>query len=69
MTTWMRGVLLVIWLAGVSWLWHAGVLGSAATLAAFALGFAALAWTSTWSRRRRSALRYIEMGKQPVSLL
>jgi hypothetical protein len=69
MTTLMRGVLLVLWLGGVSWLWHAGMLGYAGALVSVALGVAVLAWPLASNRRRRSTLRYIEMGKQPVGLL
>jgi hypothetical protein len=68
MTTLIRGVLLVLWLAGVSWLWLAGALSPSAALLSLALGVALLAWPLASSRRRRSALRYIEMGKRPVSL-
>ena len=68
MTTWMRWVLLVAWLATVGWLWSAGALGIANSVI---LGLASLvlfAMPAAPARRRRSALRYIEMGKQPVGL-
>jgi len=69
MTTWMRGVLWLVWLAGVSWLWELGALGTLSALTAGALSLLLLAWPVSASRRRRSALRYVEMGKQPMGLL
>ena len=66
MTTWMRMVLWVAWLAAVSWVWHEGVLGGASALAASALSL--VLFIPTTHRRRRTALRYVEMGKQPVGL-
>jgi|UPI000489D19F hypothetical protein len=68
MTTWLRGVLWVVWFASVIWLWHVESLGPAGALAAGVLGFVLLAWPSA-SRRRRSALQYVEVGKEPVGSL
>jgi hypothetical protein len=68
MTTLMRWVLWVAWLAAVSWLWHTGALGTGSALTAFAASLLLFAWPGHSHRRRRSALRYIEMGKQPVGL-
>ena len=69
MTTWMRGMLWIVWLAVTGWLWHDGAFGAAAALALAAVGLVAVALPATASRRRRSGLRYVEMGKQPVGLL
>ncbi|RZL89795.1 MAG: hypothetical protein EOP82_18030 [Variovorax sp.] len=68
MTTWMRMVLWVAWLVTVSWFWHGGVLGTASALAASALSLVLFVWPPATHRRRRTALRYVEMGKQPVGL-
>lgn len=68
MMTWMRGVLLLVWLASVGLFWEMNAIGTGGALAASALGLAAAVWPWT-ARRRRSALRYVEMGKQPVGLL
>jgi len=68
MTTWLRGVLWVVWLASAFWLWHVGALGAGGALAAGMLSLVLLIWPGTAGRRRRSALQYVEMGKEPVSL-
>lgn len=69
MTTLMRGVLGLVWLAGVSWLWELGALGTGSALTVGALSLLLFVWPGSASRRRRSALRYVEMGKQPMGLL
>jgi hypothetical protein len=69
MTTWMRGMLWIVWLAVTGWLWHGGALGTVAALASAAVGLVVVALPAAAGRRRRSGLRYVEMGKQPVGLL
>jgi hypothetical protein len=65
--TLMRGLLFLVWLAVVGGLFNAGAFGLVGAVVAGLLGVALVVWP--WARRRRSALRYIEMGKQPVGLL
>ena len=67
MTTWLRGVLWVVWLASTIWLWHVGALGAGGALATGVLSFVLLMWPVA-HRRRRSALQYVEVGKEPVGL-
>lgn len=67
MTTWTRGVLWMVWLAVVGWLWLGGALGTGAALAAAVLSL--LLFVPGAVRRRRSGLQYVEMGKEPVGLL
>ena len=67
MTTWTRGVLWMVWLAGVGWLWLGGSLGTGAASAAAVLSL--LFFVPGAARRRRSGLQYVEMGKEPVGLL
>ena len=67
MMTWTRGVLWMVWLAGVGWLWFGGSLGTGAALAAAVLSL--LLFVPGAVRRRRSGLQYVEMGKEPVGLL
>jgi len=43
------------------------VLGLSGALVALAAGCALAAWHVGPPRRRRSELRYVEMGKQPVA--
>lgn len=69
MTIWLRSVLWVVWLAGVGWFWHGGGLGTAAALVAALPSLGLFVLPGTVHRRRRSDLRYVEMGKQPVGLL
>jgi hypothetical protein len=69
MTTWMRGVLWLVWLAAVAWLWHVGALRTGVALGACLLGVVPLVWSGAANRRRRSTLQYVEMGKEPVGLL
>jgi hypothetical protein len=69
MTTLMRGVLCLVLLAVVTWLWHAGALGTGMALAACLLSAVVLVWPGAAHRRRRSTLQYVEMGKEPVGLL
>ncbi|RST49169.1 hypothetical protein [Variovorax sp. MHTC-1] len=68
MTTLTRWVLWVAWLATVSLLWLAGALGIGSALATGVASLLLFAWPGHSHRRRRSELRYIEMGKQPVGL-
>ena len=63
-----RWVMFVVWLAVVGWLWHAGTAGTSMAVAMSVLSLLVFAWPAHGHRRRRSALRYIEMGKQPVGL-
>ncbi len=69
MTTLMRGVLCLVLLAVVTWLWHTGALGTGAALAGYLLSAVLLVWPGAAHRRRRSSLQYVEMGKEPVGLL
>jgi len=64
----VRILLWVVWLAGVGWLWHAGKLGTATSLALGAVSLIVFAWPGSVARRRRSELRYVEMGKEPTGL-
>ena len=68
MTGWMRGGLLMVWLAALGWLWMAGALGTLSVVAAASLGLVLALRPGAWHRRRRSGLRYVEMGKAPVGL-
>ena len=68
MTTWTRGVLWIVWLAAVGWLWVGGSLGTGAALAAAVLSLLLFVLPGA-VRRRRSTLQYVEMGKAPVGLL
>lgn len=64
----IRLLLGVAWLAGVGWLWHADVLRPGSSLLLGAAGIVLFAWPTGSARRRRSALQYVEMGKQPLGL-
>lgn len=66
MTTWVRWMLWMAWLAASLWLWRTGVLGTGGALVFAAASMLLFAFPGTVHRRRRSALRYIEMGKQPM---
>ncbi|OUM00962.1 hypothetical protein [Variovorax sp. JS1663] len=66
MMTWLRWVLWVVCLATVASLWLAGALGTGAALATGGGSLLLFVWPG--HRRRRTALRYIEMGKQPIGL-
>lgn len=68
MTTWTRGVLWMVWLAGVGWLWLGGSLGAVAASGAALLSLLVFLLPGA-VRRRRSGLQYVEMGKEPVGLL
>ena len=65
-TRWIQWMLWVACLVTVAWLWRAGVLGAGAALATSAGSLLLLAWRSPPQRRRRTALQYIQMGKQPT---
>ena len=69
MTTWMRGMLWVVWLASAAWLWHVGAIGAGGALGAGLLSLVLLLWPGATGRRRRSQLQYVEMGKEPVGLM
>jgi hypothetical protein len=62
----VRILLWVAWLAGVGWFWHVGKLGTATSLALGALSLVVFAWPVSIARRRDSALRYVDMGKEPT---
>lgn len=62
----IRLLLGVAWLAGMGWLWHVDVLRPVGAMLAGAGGLVLLAWPMGTARRRRSALQYVEMGKQPL---
>jgi hypothetical protein len=68
MTTFMRWMLWFAWLAASAWLWRAGVMGVGSALMVASASLLLFAFPASVHRRRRSALRYIEMGKQPVGL-
>ena len=67
MLIWLRWVLWVVCLATVASLWFAGALSTGAALATGAGSLVFFFWPTS-HRRRRSALQYIEMGKQPIGL-
>lgn len=67
MATLVRIVLWLVWAIGIGWLWHEGMLGAASALAALAAGSALAVWRGVPVRRKRSELRYVQMGKQPVA--
>ncbi|MBB3182305.1 hypothetical protein FHW64_006747 [Variovorax sp. Sphag1AA] len=69
MTTWLRGALWLVWLTMAAFLWHMGALRTGAALGAGLLGTLLLVWPNTASRRKRSSLQYVEMGKEPVGQL
>jgi hypothetical protein len=66
MMTWVRWMVWMAWLAASAWLWRTGVLSAGSALMFAAASFLLFAFPGTVHRRRRSALQYIEMGKQPV---
>lgn len=70
MATLFRILLWLAWLAGAGWLWQAGKLGTASALALGALSLVVFAWPGSVARRRHAGreLRYVEMGKEPMSL-
>ncbi len=68
MTTWMRWMLWVVCLATVGWLWHVDALSAVPALATAAASFLLFAWPGHGQRKRRTALQYIEMGKQPIGM-
>ncbi|WP_286608102.1 hypothetical protein [Variovorax jilinensis] len=60
----------MVWLVALGWLWMVGALGAVAVGVAALAGLVVLALRpGAWHRRRRSGLRYVEMGKAPVGLL
>ena len=63
----LRWVSWLAWAAVVLWSWRAGMLAPSGALVALAVACALSAWRAGPPRRRRSALRYVEMGKQPVA--
>jgi len=69
MTTLLRVVLWLVWSGVMAWLWHAHALGAGMALAGGALGLVLFAWPGTTARRRRGReLRYVEIGKQPMTV-
>ena len=66
MTTFMRWVLWFAWLAASAWLWRTGVMGAGSALMFATASLLLFAFPVSVHRRRRSALQYIEMGKQPM---
>lgn len=66
MSTWVRCLGWGMWVAASGWAWHVGWLGPVA--AGLAGASSLLVWWGAGNnpRRRRSALRYVEMSKQPV---
>jgi hypothetical protein len=62
----VRILLWVACLSGVGWFWHAGTLGTAASLALAALSLVVFAWPGSIVRRRHRELRYVDMGKEPT---
>ena len=67
MLTWLRWVLWVVCLATVASLWLSGALGTGLALLTGAGSLLLFFWPSP-HRRRRTALQYIEMGKQAIGL-
>jgi hypothetical protein len=68
MTNWMRWMLCVACLATVGLLWHVGALSAVPALATGAASLLLFAWPAHGQRKRRTALQYIKMGKQPIGL-
>ena len=70
MATLIRFLLWLSWLAGAGWLWHADELGTGAALALGALSLVVFAWPGSVARRRHgdAELRYVEVGKEPMTL-
>jgi len=69
MATLLRVVLWMVWSGGMGWLWHTQGLGAGMALAGCALGLVLFAWPGTTARRRRGReLRYVEIGKQPMTV-
>lgn len=67
MKFWIRVSLLAASLATTAWAWHGALLGAAAAWGVSATALVLCLWPTS-SRRRRSALRYVEMAKDPVSV-
>ncbi len=68
MTYLIRLLLGGAWIAGLAWFWHVDMLRPASALLAGAAGLVLVAWPTGSARRRRSALQYVEMSKQPLGL-
>jgi hypothetical protein len=69
MTTLLRVALWILWCGAMGWLWWAQYLGAGLALASCALGLILFAWPGTTARRRRGReLRYVEIGKQPMTV-
>ncbi len=68
MTYLIRLLLGVAWLAGIGWFWHADMLRPLSALLAGVAGLVLVVWPTGSARRRRSALQYVEMSKQPLGL-
>ena len=67
MLTLVRIVAWMVCAVDLGWLWRDGSLGAGSALAALALGSALAVWRAGPARRKRSELRYVQMGKQPVA--
>jgi len=65
MATFVRWMLCLAWMAGMGWLWQAGVL-SALTAGLLAVPALLLPRIRT-ARRRSGALQYVQMAKAPVA--
>ncbi|MGJ7496835.1 hypothetical protein ACSFA8_17325 [Variovorax sp. RT4R15] len=66
MSTLVRWMLCLAWMAGICWLWQAGVLGA---LMAWGLAApAALPLMLRSGRRRRGELQYVQMAKAPMAI-
>jgi hypothetical protein len=69
MATLLRVVLWLVWSGAMGWLWHAQALSGGMALTGCALGLVLFAWPGTTARRRRGReLRYVEIGKQPMTV-
>lgn len=66
MTTWLRWVAVLAWLVVVGLAWRSGVLGTGAAVLWSAASLSVFLLPSPGGRRRKGALQYIEMCKQPV---
>jgi len=67
MSTLVRWMLCLAWMAGVGWLWQAGVLD--ALVACGLAAPAALLLMLRSGRRRRGALQYVQMAKAPTAAI
>ncbi|MBU1357255.1 MAG: hypothetical protein KKC79_03315 [Gammaproteobacteria bacterium] len=68
MTNLTRWGLWAIWIAATAWLWNEGALTAGLAWTAGAASLLVFALPVQSHRRRRSELRYVEVGKQPMEL-